>query len=154
GLLHNFFELRYVVGRYCLNWSRPLVLVTLVSLVLLVARRLFIPGQLGALIEIGLAYSLILGTIGASKWSASARGGWALLTILAATVSLMSPDLHFVVLAHLHNILPLFFLWWWSESLPSGFVRSTFRTVQVGWAVAIPCLILSGALPQAIDLAA
>jgi hypothetical protein len=68
------------------------------------------------------------------------------LTVLAvaAAGSLRWPAYHFVVLAHLHNVVPLFFLWEWARRLPSVSVRRWFRAVQVGWVLVIPALLLTG----------
>jgi hypothetical protein len=57
-------------------------------------------------------------------------------------VSLSFPAYHFVVLAHLHNVVPLFFLWEWSRRLTAG--RTAFRVTQLGWVLAVPLLILLG----------
>jgi len=54
------------------------------------------------------------------------------------------PD-HFVVLAHLHNVVPLVFLWAWSQRL-TGLSRKAFRAVQVGWVLVVPALVLAGAV--------
>jgi hypothetical protein len=59
------------------------------------------------------------------------------------TASLSWPGYHFVVLAHLHNVVPLFFLWEWSRRLPTG--RVAFRVAQLGWVLVVPALILAGA---------
>jgi hypothetical protein len=145
GLLHNFFELRYVIGRYCLRWSRPVAILAVTTLPLFVARRLLMPGPLGSLLEIALAYGLIIGTICLSSWSAPQRLLLIVPALLAAALSITNQEMHFVALAHLHNVLPLIFLWWWSESLPSGPARTVFRAVQVGWTLVLPLFILIGA---------
>jgi hypothetical protein len=62
---------------------------------------------------------------------------------LAASVSFAFPAYHFVVLSHLHNVVPLFFLWEWSASLRPG-RRGLFRAVNLGWVLVVPGLILSG----------
>src|SRR6185312_10833366 len=58
--------------------------------------------------------------------------------VAAAVASLVWPAYHFVVLAHLHNVVPLVFLWEWGR-------RTGFRAVQVGWVLVVPALILAGA---------
>jgi hypothetical protein len=66
----------------------------------------------------------------------------------AAAASLSWPAYHFVVLAHLHNVVPLFFLWEWAGRLPSAAVRRWFRAVQVGWVLVVPGLLLTGVLDR------
>jgi hypothetical protein len=63
---------------------------------------------------------------------------------LAASASLRWPAYHFVVLAHLHNVVPLVFLWEWARRLPTAAARAGFRIAQVGWVLVIPLLILAG----------
>jgi hypothetical protein len=65
--------------------------------------------------------------------------------LAAATAgSLTWPEYHFVVLSHLHNVVPLFFLWEWAARLPTPAIRRWFRSVQVGWIVVVPALLLTG----------
>lgn len=68
---------------------------------------------------------------------------------LAAVVSLSWPGYHFVVLAHLHNVVPLFFLWEWAAALPVV-TRRWFRSVQVGWVLVLPLAVLLGAFDGAL----
>jgi hypothetical protein len=146
GLLHNFFELRYVIGRYCLTWTRPVSFLAMTTFPLFVARRLLVPGPLGALVEIALTYVLIIGTICISSWSVRQKLLLVLPALAASALSVIHSETHFVALAHLHNVLPLVFLWWWSESLPSGPARTGFRAVQVCWTLVLPLLILAGGI--------
>jgi hypothetical protein len=46
---------------------------------------------------------------------------------LAAVASYSNPGYHFVVLAHLHNLVPLIFLWDWAGRIPSARGRLAFR---------------------------
>src|SRR6185436_7051709 len=78
----------------------------------------------------------------ATRGATLARAGGLAALGLALAVSLTFPAYHFVVLAHLHNVVPLFFLWEWSRRLTSG--RTAFRVAQVGWVLAVPLLILLG----------
>jgi hypothetical protein len=57
---------------------------------------------------------------------------------------LAGPAYHFVVLAHLHNVVPLVFLWEWARRLPTAAARAGFRIAQVGWVLVVPALILTG----------
>jgi len=140
GMLHNVLELRYVAGRFATVLSgRFLVLLgALISGIVLC--RLFAARTP----EIVLAYVVLA----AGVWRAVPRPGWRLAALLglgvAAAASLAWPAYHFVVLAHLHNVVPLVFLWEWSRRLPTG--RTAFRLAQLGWVLGIPALILAGAL--------
>jgi hypothetical protein len=141
GVLHNALELRYVSGRFAGILRGPL-LWTLAALISgIVLCRL-----LGARTpEILIGYAVLGVGVGWSPrpwWQRIA--GFALLAV-ALTVSLTFPAYHFVVLAHLHNIVPLFFLWEWARRLPST-PRRWFRLTQVGWVLVVPALIFSGVL--------
>jgi hypothetical protein len=138
GVLHNVLELRYVAGRFAevLRGRFLLVLLALVSGI--VTCRLA-----GARTpEILLAY----GVLAVGVWHAVRRPWWRVAALgglgVALTVSLTWPAYHFVVLAHLHNVVPLVFLWEWARTLPSG--RTTFRVAQLVWVLGIPALILAG----------
>jgi hypothetical protein len=92
--------------------------------------------------EILLGYA-ILATgvlVGLRRWWLRATGLAVLAGGLAA--SLAFPAYHFVLLAHLHNVVPLVFLWEWSRGLAPG--RGAFLAVQLLWVLAIPALILAG----------
>ncbi|MEV0460263.1 hypothetical protein [Catellatospora methionotrophica] len=139
GVLHNVLELRYVAGRFAhvltgrLLWT-ALALVTAIVFCRVLALR--VP-------EIVLCY----GVLAAGVWHAVPRR-WLPLSGLAlagaAAVSLTWPAYHFVVLAHLHNVVPLFFLWEWSRRL-TGRERALFRAAQLGWVLLVPALLLAGA---------
>jgi hypothetical protein len=139
GVLHNALELRYVTGRFA-GILRGRLLWILVALITgIVFCRLA-----GARIpEILLGYAILaVGVWWAPRpWWQRAIG----LTVLAVAlaVSLHWPAYHFVVLAHLHNVVPLFFLWEWAGRLPVR-ARRMFRVTQVGWVLAVPILIFSG----------
>ncbi|WP_246157719.1 hypothetical protein [Catellatospora sichuanensis] len=138
GVLHNVLELRYVAGRFAhiltgrLLWT-ALALVTAIVFCRLLALR----GP-----EIVLCY----GVLAAGVWHAVPRR-WLLPAGVglagAAAVSLTWPAYHFVVLAHLHNVVPLFFLWEWSRRL-GGRDRTLFRAAQLGWVLVVPALLLAG----------
>jgi hypothetical protein len=144
GVLHNVLELRYVTGRFATVLSGPflwllLALVTGIVLCRLLALRT--P-------EIVLAYAVLgAGVLYALRRPARRAAAIAALGV-AAAVSLAFPAYHFVVLAHLHNVVPLFFLWEWSRRLPVR--RTTFRAVQVGWVLVLPFLVLAGAFDRLI----
>jgi len=145
GVLHNVLELRYVAGRFDTVLAGPF-LGLLAALITGVFVCRLLPVSAGTrAAEIGLSYVLL----GAACVRALRRR-WIWLAVAlavlagAAATSLAFPAYHFVVLTHLHNVVPLFFLWDWSRGLGGG-RRWAFRAVNVGWVLAIPGLLLAGA---------
>jgi hypothetical protein len=143
GVLHNALELRYVVGRFAGVLRGPL-LYTLVALISgIVLCRL----AAARTPEILLGYAVLgVGVWWAPRVLWQRVAGFAVLGA-ALAVSLGWPAYHFVVLAHLHNVVPLFFLWEWAGRLPAR-ARRGFRATQVGWVLAVPALIFSGLLDR------
>jgi hypothetical protein len=136
------------------------VLIGLISAIVLCRLAGLVVGQPARIAEILISYGLLgaacakaLGPpwAGRSDAVASARpwGGWLVVAgaVLAgaAAVSVHWPAYHFVVLAHLHNVVPLVFLWEWANRLPTARARRWFRAVQVGWVLVVPALVLAGA---------
>jgi hypothetical protein len=145
GALHNVLELRYVAGRFRQVLAGPFLRLLLALITGIVVCRLLPPGPASRAAEILLAYGLL--AVAAARAlrrrrcaSAAAAAVWA----TAACTSLAFPAYHFVVLAHLHNLVPLVFLWEWSRALPRG--RAAFLAVQFGWVLGVPLLLLSGSL--------
>ena len=144
GVLHNVLELRYVTGRFDTVLAGPFLglLVALITGVMVC--RLLPVGSGTRAAEIALSYVLLAAACVRSLRRLWLALGLAVLTV-AAMVSFTFPAYHFVVLSHLHNVVPLFFLWEWSSSLAPR-VRGLFRAVNVGWVLGVPALILSGVL--------
>lgn len=147
GLLHIFFELRYVVGRFGGLLRRPFFDLLLVGLMLIAVLRLAPLGESGPRLEILTGYALMAGALayGLHHHRLTLLAGFGVIAG-AATLSLSQPAYHFAVIAHLHNLIPLFFLWEWSRQVGSTAPRSAFRAVQLAWTLAIPTLILAGTL--------
>jgi hypothetical protein len=145
GVLHNVLELRYVTGRFAqiLTARFLLVLGALISLIVLCRLAAVYVGQPARLAEIVVGYT-VLGA--GCAWALRGRRLAAAFAVLgvAASASLTWPAYHFVVLAHLHNVVPLFFLWEWSRRIRPRAARLVFRAVQVGWVVVVPLLVLAG----------
>ena len=146
GVLHNVLELRYVTGRFAavLGGRFLALLVALVSGIVLCRVAALLVGQPARYAEILIGYAVL-----AAACLVSLRG-WVLgvacaVLALAAAASLRWPAYHFVVLAHLHNVVPLVFLWDWARRLPTAAARAGFRWVQVLWVLVVPALILAGA---------
>ncbi|WP_020525556.1 hypothetical protein [Catelliglobosispora koreensis] len=142
GALHNVLELRYVAGRFAGVLNGRLLWTVLAFITGIVICRL---ANLRTA-EVLLAYTLVAFAL-KGKWRWLGRGGLACL----AAVSLTWPAYHFVMLAHLHNVVPLFFLWEWSRDVPQ---RALFRATQLGWVLVIPALILAGAFDPLLDQSA
>jgi len=145
GVLHNLLEIRYVVGRFSSVLGRPFLDLLLALITGIVVCRLLVGvvGRPAELAEILLGYAIL---------ALAARHGldgrrrvlvWVVIGA-AAVVSLSFPAYHVVVLAHLHNVVPLFFLWEWSRRITSRAWRPAFRAVQVLWVVVVPAVILAG----------
>jgi hypothetical protein len=144
GVPHNVLELRYVAGRFDAVLAGPFLglLAALITGVLICRLLPVSTGTRAA--EIVLSYVLLSVAcvrmlIGRWWWLA---GCLAVLAGAAAT-SLAFPAYHFVVLSHLHNVVPLFFLWEFSRGMATG-RRRAFRVANVGWVLVVPGLILAG----------
>ena len=145
GILHNVFELRYVLARWSgtfagsFRWA-VLGLVTVIALGRLAgapARRVEVVAGF-AILAAGMAW-------GARRRPVLAAAGLP-LTVAAGAVAWTHLDHYFVAVTYLHNLVPFVFLWDWSARL-AGRARAAFRIVQVGWLLVVPALLLTGALP-------
>ncbi|GAA1033470.1 hypothetical protein GCM10009557_35290 [Virgisporangium ochraceum] len=152
GVLHNVLELRYVAGRFAsvLSGRFLVLLVALVSGIVVCRVAALVVGAPARYAEIVIGYAVLAAA------AVVARGTIrhvVLAAVAVATVaSTMWPAYHFVVLAHLHNLVPLVFLWEWSRQLPT---KTAFRAVQIGWVLVVPALVLAGAVdPWTGDLTA
>jgi len=145
GVLHNVLELRYVAGRFApvLSGQLLVVLIALITAIVLCRVAGMVVGQPARLAEILVGYA-VLGVACIAALRGAPRAIALAVLVAAAAVSLSWPAYHFVVLAHLHNVVPLFFLWEWARRLPSVAVRRWFRAVQIGWVLVIPALLLTG----------
>lgn len=156
GVLHNVLEIRYVAGRFA-----GLLTGRFVALLLILISGIVLCRTIGMLVpavfrpaEIAIGY-LVLAVgcwIGLRQDGRSPVPLVARLTVLAgaAVLSFAFPDYHFVVLTHLHNLVPLVFLWDWATRLPTPAGRRAFRATQVLWIVIVPTLILLGVFDLAI----
>ena len=55
-----------------------------------------------------------------------------------------------MVLTHLHNLVPLVFLWEWTRRIPHRGARAAFRLTQVLWIVVLPLVILAGGFDRIV----
>ncbi|RMI32705.1 hypothetical protein [Nocardia stercoris] len=143
GILHNALELRYVTGRFAHVLNGRFLRLLLIPITGIVLCRAFRRGLWSQEAEILLGY----GVLGVAAVHALRRRPLLLVavgTVLigAAASSLLFPAYHFVVLTHVHNLVPLLFLIEWSRELPRG--RATFLSAQFLWVLVIPALLLTG----------
>ena len=148
GVLHAILELRYVAGRFsglALGLGRRFLGVLALLIAGAVVSRLFVGlvGRPAKVAEVLLGYAIVCWAISRVVAARRRMAAWA-LAALAATASLVWPDHHFLVLAHVHLAVVVAFLWDWSRRLPSGRSRQLFRLVQLAWATIIPLAILLG----------
>jgi hypothetical protein len=144
GILHNVLELRYMAGRFeqVLHGAFLRLLAALITGIVLC--RVLPASAATRDGEILLAYGLLaVACAHALRHRPRVLAAAGALIAAAATASLSFPAYHFVVLTHLHNVVPLVFLWEWSRGMGRG--RRLFRAVQTGWVVVIPALVLAGA---------
>jgi len=152
GILHNALELRYVVGRFEGILAGPFLWLCLALITGVAACRLAGPGAGPRAAEIVLCYALLFAACWRAWRDRPARLAAAGVAVVAAAlVSLSFPGYHFVVLAHLHNVVPLVFLWAWSADAGRG--RAAFRAVNLAWVLALPALLLAGAFDAALRAA-
>jgi len=135
GALHNLLELRYVLGRFAGLLSGRFLAV-LLGLITAIALARLVSGRYA---EIVLGYAVL---IVAGVWALRGRrfAMAALVAVLAgaAALSLTHPAHHFVVLTHLHNLVPLAFIWEWARNNPM------IRAVSAAWVLIIPAGLLLG----------
>lgn len=145
GVAHLGLESRYVIGRFSTGVPWQAFGWLLVPLTVIAAVRLAQLGPKGTRIEATIAIALVVGA-----WAWAARGRWAACAVglLAvgglAVPALRHPEWYAVVVAHLHNLTPVAFLWEWSRDRGTRTGRAVFRAAQLGWAVVIPAVVLLG----------
>jgi hypothetical protein len=144
GVLHNALELRYVTGRFgsVLAGRFLVLLVALVSGIVVCRVAGLVIGAPARYAEILVGYAVL--TVAVVRLDGRRRAAALGVLAVATAASLRWPAYHFVVLAHLHNVVPLVFLWEWARRLPTAAARAGFRLVQVGWVLVVPALILAG----------
>lgn len=154
GVLHNVLEIRYVAGRFAaVLTGRFLGLLLVLTTAIMACRLTAAMWPRGARIaEVGVGYLILA----AGCWI-GLRGIWLvvgyLVLAVAAWASFSWPAYHFVMLTHLHNLVPLAFLWEWARAIGSRRARTAFRLTQVLWVVVVPVVILLGAADRWISAA-
>ena len=154
GVLHNLFELRYVASRYVIGLlsTRAVWLITAPLLVVIALRAgshhllpataarqgevVLVYGSLG----IAAAIAPISKALRATLIGASAVGGAFALRWLGA---------HFLILTHLHNLMPIAFL-----LLHDRRNRWAIAAACLLWGGVVPALLLSGLLDGGLQFGA
>lgn len=146
GVLHNVLEIRYVAGRFSgiLSGRFLALLLILITGIVLCRLSLAVFPVFARNAEIGLGYLILL--VGCA-FGLRRLALVAAIVVLAIAVwaSYSNPGYHFVILTHLHNLVPLIFLWDWARRIPNDAGRLAFRLTQVLWIVVLPLIILTGA---------
>ncbi|MBX7160023.1 MAG: hypothetical protein K1X95_07000 [Acidimicrobiia bacterium] len=149
GLPHTALETRYVVGRFAPRFGPRALAWWLAPITIVVIARLVRFGP-AKQVEIGVAVAVAI-----AAWIWATRGSpWLMVSgavVLAVLgfASLAAIAWFVVLVAFLHNLTPVPFLWEWSPPRRVG-----FRLVHLIWAVAVPALILSGACDGLLSHAA
>ena len=107
-------------------------------------------GPLGSSRSSGSRRSTSRRSSGSSRSMVSPVAMAALVVLaVAAAASWRWTDHHVVVITHLHNLIPLAFLWELSRSMAPA-ARRAFRGAQLAWVVVVPALILAGTFDAVI----
>ena len=153
GLLHVALELRYVIGRFSARISQVLGLTLVLTLTLVVLARAIgmVAPQFARPSEI-VAGAIVVGvgiTVGLPRrWRTPTLAALAVVVALA----LWQPGWYFYALTHVHNLIPLVFLWDWAvRHLPRGGARAAFVGAQLLWIVVLPAVVLSGLVDPLVN---
>jgi hypothetical protein len=149
GVLHNVLEIRYVAGRFAmLLTGRFLALLLALTSGIAVCRLTAASWPGGSrYAEVAIGYAILAAGCWIGLRGIALLAGLGVLA-LGAYASFSYPAYHFVVLTHLHNLVPLVFLWDWSGRIAAPRARLAFRMTQVLWIILVPVLILAGALDR------
>ena len=154
GVLHNVLEIRYVAGRFAtLLTGRFLALLLALISGIAVCRLTAASWPVGSRhAEVAIGYAILAAGCWIGLRGVALLAGLGVLA-LGAYASFSYPAYHFVVLTHLHNLVPLVFLWDWAGRIAAPRARLAFRMTQVLWIVVVPLLILAGALDRWVSAA-
>lgn len=147
GILHHVLELRYITGRFGTLFSLEgwVLLLALISGIVLCRTTAPWAPDFSRIGEISLGY-LVIGYALVRVLRGGRRVIAVSIVVALAALSFHWSTWHFIVLTHLHNVIPLFFWWEWSRRITDPLRRRAFRAIHLLWVVAIPTLILAGAL--------
>lgn len=151
GVAHVMLELRYIIGRFSsvLTGTYAVLIALLLTLIVL-GRALagYLP-EFGRGLEIVFAFVILATGVQLVLRGTARNFGYVAVGLLAGA-SLLWPQWYMLVITHLHNLVPVIFLWEWSRRIRNHRWRWAFRSLHIVWASVIPALILSGALDRYI----
>lgn len=148
GILHNVFELRYVLARWAGSFTGTFR-ATVLGLVTVVAFTRLTGGSPAARrVEVVAGFAILAAgmAFGARRRRTLAAAGLPML-VVATAWAWSHLDLYFVAVTYLHNLVPFVFLWDWSGRRLERRARRAFRLLQTSWLVVVPALLLTGTLP-------
>jgi hypothetical protein len=140
GLAHTFLELRWVLARFQPIFTPAFLAATgSLATVIAVARLTGAPKQVEiaagfGIVAVGLAHAGRTGRIPPTSVLVAASA----LTA-AAALSLRTPGMYGIVLAHLHNVVTAMLVWQWSKGRPG------FRPALLTAYALVPAAVLLGA---------
>jgi hypothetical protein len=154
GVLHNVLEIRYVAGRFAtLLTGRFLALLLALTSGIALCRLTATSWPVGSrYAEVLIGYAILAAGCWIGLRGIALLAGLGVLA-LGAYASFSYPAYHFVVLTHLHNLVPLVFLWDWASRIAAPRARLAFRMTQVLWIIIVPLLILAGVLDRWVSAA-
>lgn len=151
GLAHVALELRYIIGRFSSVLTGTYAVLIALLLTLIVLGRAIV----GYLPEVGRGLEIVFGFVVLATgvhlvFRGTTRNLAHVVVGLAAGASLLWPQGYLLVITHLHNLVPVIFLWEWSRRLRDVRWRWAFRSLHIVWASVIPALIIVGAFDSFI----
>ncbi|HEX8004096.1 MAG TPA: hypothetical protein VF519_15515 [Mycobacteriales bacterium] len=148
GILHNAFELRYVLGRWAGSFTGAFRATVLGLVTVIAVTRLTGATVTGRRVEVVAGFAVLAAGM---AWGARRRPVLAAvglpLAVATGAWAWTHLDWYFVAVTYLHNLVPFVFLWDWSARALAGRARAAFRAVQGAWLLVVPALLLTGALP-------
>ena len=141
GLMHVAFELRYVIGRFRASVDGVLAALLVLTLSLIALSRVVA----SMFPTVGQPIEIILGVaiLGLGVWVAGWRRFGLAAVALLGVAALLWPDVYFQVLTHIHNLIPVLFLWDWARRrFPRAGQQWLFLALNLIWAVVLPVGLL------------
>jgi hypothetical protein len=146
GVAHIVLELRYVIGRHPDVVEGTGVTLLQTALVAVLVARLATAPTFSRGVELtawaGLLLLVVVRRFGRRRRLVAAGAG---LVGGATALAVAAGAAWFLLLAHLHNLVPAVFLWQWSSRALDRRPRRLFRMLVVGWSAVVPVLLLAGA---------
>lgn len=142
GVAHVVLELRYVLGRFADALDARFALLTVLLLTGIALSRILATGlpRPGLIAEIVAGWGLLAV---AAWWGLRGWPRWVVLVLigLGSVLSLRHAAVHLFLLTHLHNLVPLLFLWDYARRWPRGRWRRGFLAVNVAWVLLVPVIV-------------